>query len=198
MAIYTPAQFASQDAQLARQLIAEHPFATLITQAAGEELQVSHIPLLCVDDVLYGHLATPNPHWQKFDQGSTLALFHGPHAYIDPHWYEKPAENVPTWNYAVVHVHGQPVLLDDTQKREHLGQLYAHLSPGQTLPTASVSLERLLKGIVAFRMPITRMDVKLKMSQNKGEADRRRLVAALLATGQMAETAVAGWMRSHD
>ena len=35
---------------------------------------------------------------------ASIAIFHGPHAYVSPSWYAEPAAAVPTWNYAVAHV----------------------------------------------------------------------------------------------
>src|SRR5581483_1560414 len=58
-------------------------------------------------------VARANPHWRAFDgRQQALAIFHGPHSYISPTWYEtSPA--VPTWNYAVAHAYGAPRLIDD-------------------------------------------------------------------------------------
>ena len=56
------------------------------------------------------HAARPfrarNPHWQHAEAAQSIAIFHGPHAYVSPSWYAEPAAGVPTWNYAVVHAHG--------------------------------------------------------------------------------------------
>ncbi len=51
----------------------------------------------------------------------------------------------------------------------------------------------MLRGIVAFEMPIERLEGKLKLSQNRPAADRPGVVQALRAGGA-AERAVADLM----
>lgn len=198
MAIYTPKHFSSGEEQSALALIRTHPFATLISSPASGEALISHIPLLYENSTLFGHFAKPNPQWRVIDTSRTVAIFHGPHAYIDPAWYTQPADNVPTWNYAVVHVHGCPRLLDEREKRSHLAQLAVCFGNGGLFPTDPAKIDQLAGGIVAFCMPITRMDVKLKMSQNKSPADRIGVIAGLKSTGQPGDAAVANWMMAHE
>jgi transcriptional regulator len=117
MSLYRPRAFASDDRAAIARLFDEHPFATLITAGAGEP-QVSHLPLLHQSapephGSLIGHMARANPHWRHFGDGATLAIFHGPHAYVSPSWYTEPASQVPTWNYAVAHVHGRAEIVAD-------------------------------------------------------------------------------------
>lgn len=196
MTLYIPRAFAGQDAATALRLIADHPFATLITGVDGAEPQVTHLPLLHADGALWGHLARPNPQWTLFERGRTLAVFHGPHAYVSPRWYETPAEHVPTWNYAVVHVAGRPELLGEDAARRIVDELTARFDPSFT---ARVDRrERLLPGIVAFRMPVERLDLKFKMNQNRTAADRAGVIAALAQSPRDEERAVADWMRAHE
>lgn len=197
MTIYIPQHFAGDDAT-GRRLIAEFPFATLVTSARDAEPHVTYIPMQLEGDVLLGHIARANPHWRHFGDGPTVALFHGPHAFVSPHWYERPADNVPTWNYAVVHAHGRPEPLEGEGLRAHLERLAGHFDHGRPLPTEPERVERLLPGIVPFRMPIGRLEVKLKMSQNKTPADRRGVIAGLRATGRADSLAVAQWMEAHE
>ena len=90
----------------------EFNFATVVTQRDGE-LTASHIPFLLDRSVepygvLRAHVAIRNPQLKDFRSGSqALVIFQGPHTYISPSWYVKP-ENVPTWNYTVVHAYGVP------------------------------------------------------------------------------------------
>jgi transcriptional regulator len=198
MAIYTPREFAGRDDAAALQLIRDFPFATLITSVPGAEPRISYVPLLHEDGALLGHLARANPHWQAFAQGSTVALFHGPHAFVSPAWYERPQDNVPTWNYAVVHAHGQPELADAAHTRAHLERLFARFSPGTVLPTTPEKVERLLGALVPFRMPIARLEAKFKMNQNKTPADRAGVIRGLRASGFAEAAATADWMQAHE
>lgn len=197
MTLYTPPHFEGDDAT-ARRLIADYPFATLITSAPGAEPHITYVPLLLEDDALVGHLARANPHWQKFGEGPSVALFHGPHAYVSPHWYEKPVDQVPTWNYAVVHVHGRPAPIAGGNPRAHVERLAARFEGNKPLPTESAKIDRLLNGIVPFRMPIERIEVKLKMNQNKSAADRAGVIRGLRASGRAEDLATAAWMEAHE
>ena len=51
------------------------------------------------------------------------------------------------------------------------------------------------KGIVAFRMPLTRIETKIKLSQNRDLEDRTRVIAKLEASGNQDAQATAKWMK---
>lgn len=196
MAIYTPDHFRG-DQQAALELVANYPFATLVTVIDHEEPQISYVPLVLEDKALWGHLAKANPHWRRFAQGRTYALFHGPHAYVSPSWYSDPTANVPTWNYAVVHFSGAPEILNQAGVRKVVKQLVARFDPdGGTTDPARV--EKLLDGIVGFRLPILRAETKFKMSQNKAEGERAGIIAGLRASGRAPDIEVADWMERHE
>lgn len=192
MSLYTPRHFRSRSDAEAERVIREFPFATLITAVDALEPLVTHLPLLLEDGALTGHMARPNPHWQQFAHGRTVAVFHGPHTYVSPRWYVEPEKNVPTWNYAVAHVHGRPELVDDAQRRRIVTGITAHFDP--TWSPAEDKLARLLPGVVAFRMPIERIDAKSKMNQNRTRDDRAKVIATLRASGRADDAAVASWI----
>lgn len=186
--MYVPKHFATSDEQSANNIIAANPFAILISAAA--QATISHIPLVRLNDgtqhgALVGHLAKPNPHALALD-GKTpaVAVFSGPHAYVSPNWYETP-NMVPTWNYAAVHVHGTPHAIEDTARAtriiENLVDAFENEETGNWT-TAALTPGRMagqLKGIVAFEMPIERIETKLKMSQNRSAADVGGVIDAL-------------------
>jgi transcriptional regulator len=196
VSLYAPAHFAQSDRAAAYELIAAHPFATLITAVSNAEPQVSHLPLLLEGDALIGHVAKANPHWQRFENGATIAVFHGPHAYVSPRWYTQPERNVPTWNYATVHVSGQPSLLNRDKSRASLARLVQTFDPQWQADDEAV--DRLLPGIVAFRIAIKRVDAKFKMSQNKTADDQRGVIAGLLAAADSDAASVAQWMKQKN
>ena len=157
MSIYLPRPFVPRETAQVVRLIAEYPFATLITP--GEpETYLSHLPLQFVAEggsqgTLLGHMARANPHWRHFGDGASIAVFHGPHTYVSPSWYAEPASAVPTWNYAVAHVHGIVELMDaDREKRKLLDDMVARyesprLSPWR-LQLEGAALEAMLGAIV--------------------------------------------------
>lgn len=203
MSLYLPPAFASGDRAAIARLFDEHPFATLFTAAAGEP-QVSHLPLLHRADppphgVLIGHMARANPHWRHFGGGASLAVFHGPHAYVSPSWYADPAAQVPTWNYAVAHVHGRAEIVADRDATlATLQAMIARFEGGRTAPwrlqLEGARLDAMVGAIVAFRLVIERIDAKFKLSQNKDLTDRRRVAAALRGEALGDANATAAWM----
>ncbi|MGH8540527.1 MAG: FMN-binding negative transcriptional regulator [Stenotrophobium sp.] len=205
MSLYTPTHFIGTDTD-AQALMHGHPFATLITSADGEQ-HVTHLPLLWQEDgahgVLLGHMARANPHWQAFAGGATVAVFHGPHAYISPDWYVNPAREVPTWNYAVVHAHGLPQFIEAAdEKLALIDRTTAEFEHGKAAPwTRSVDGERLQKmlgAIVAFRIPLARIEAKFKMNQNRTAGDRVRVIGKLREAAHPDLQAMAQWMEDHE
>ncbi|MEX0692856.1 MAG: FMN-binding negative transcriptional regulator [Rhodospirillales bacterium] len=190
--MYIPRHFASDDIDLARDIVRDHAFALLMTspQATQDAPDISHLPMLWLaDDAGYGrmigHVARANNHWQRFDGSTTsLAIFSGPHAYISPNYYASQAM-VPTWNYAAVHLYGKPVAVADdagaTGILDTLVSAFENDTTGNwsTARLPDGHLERQLKGIVAFEMPVQHIDIKLKMSQNRGAADVAGVISAL-------------------
>jgi transcriptional regulator len=200
MSIYNPSHFVSADRAAMLAIIRDHPFATLVTPHEGEPT-ISHVPLLHVEDgsehgALIGHFARANPHGPRAAATESIAVFHGPHAYVSPAWYEQPDRMVPTWNYIVVHAQGtlEPVV-DATQV---LDALVDRFESGRAQPwrfaMAEPQRSAMIKAITAFRMPIRTLTGKFKLSQNRSAADRERVAAALRQEGYADATATAAWM----
>jgi transcriptional regulator len=206
MSLYTPSHFAMSERAAVARLMHDHPFATLITPAAPEPL-VSHVPLLLVPGcephgTLIGHVARANPHWRATTDVESIAIFHGPHAYVSPAWYAEPAKAVPTWNYAVVHAQGTLDVIDDAiETRRILEALVHRFEANREAPWTFAMPERerdaLVGAIVAFRIRIRRLTAKFKLSQNRVAGDQARVAAALDAVGDAESTAVAAWMRAY-
>lgn len=187
--IYSPAHYKETDTEAIYSVIREHSFATIITQSTNGPF-ISHLPLLLelVDNVptLIGHCAKANPQWKHFTEGQTLtALFHGPHSYISPAWYHPKPDNVPTWNYAAVHITGQASIVSEpTLAFEVLKRITTHFEneykTGWSLPELpSKELSQLLNHIVAFRIEIKDIQAKFKLSQKQNLADRKNVIKEL-------------------
>lgn len=201
MTLYVPDHFRLDDGARLFEFIGRHGFATLVSSGAAG-LHVSHVPLVAERDAsgkvrLLGHVARANPQWQALEQASqVLAIFHGPHAYVSPGWYEQhPA--VPTWNYAVVHAHGTARLMDEAELHELLITLSSQYESHRPRPWKMSALpadfvSALLKAIVGFEIEVERLEGKFKLSQNRpGEVGR--VIDALDAE----EPALAALMREH-
>ena len=206
MTLYVPAHFATDDRDAMARLMREHPFATLITPAGGE-LHVSHVPLLHLPEggphgTLVGHFARANPHWRHAEGAESLAVFHGPHAYVSPSWYAAPERMVPTWNYAAVHAHGtlSPVA-DGAEARSVLDALVERFEGGRAAPwrftMPAPQRDAMVGAICAFRIPIRRLEGKFKLSQNRSVDDRVRVAQGLRGEGYAEATATAEWMAQY-
>ena len=206
MALYQPPLFRAPDMAAVDALLVAYPFATLITPVAGDEPVITHLPLLWerapgTQGALTGHLASANPHARLLTGGPSIAIFHGPHCYVTPSWYTQPEAMVPTWNYAAVHVHGRIELLGGDEKLSCIDRMIARFEGGRATPwSRSLYGEELaakLRAIVAFRLPVARIDAKFKMSQNRSVEDRAGALRGLRAHGGHDEAAVADWMQAH-
>lgn len=205
MSMYVPAQFAPSDRAAVVRLMHDYPFATLLTPQSADPL-ITHLPLLHVADcephgTLYGHFARANLHASDAGSAESIAIFHGPHAYVSPSWYAAPAAAVPTWNYAVVHAHGTVQLADDpADTRAILDALIKRFESLRSSPWALAleprALQAMVGAIVGFRLRIKRLEAKFKLSQNRSADDQRR-VADALAAGDPEAAATAHWMRAY-
>jgi transcriptional regulator len=206
MSLYTPAPFNTHDRAAIARLMHEHSFATLVTPAEPEPM-VSHLPLLLIPGcephgTLLGHFARANPHWQHATAVESLAVFQGPHAYVSPSWYGAPDRMVPTWNYAAVHAHGTlEIVTGALEARAILDALVHRFEGGRAAPwqlgMPDPQRDAMVAAIVAFRMRITRLDGKFKLSQNRSAADRARVAAGLRDDGYADAIATAEWMERY-
>jgi transcriptional regulator len=200
--MYLPKAFAVEDVPRLHDFMEEFNFATVVTQRDGE-LTASHIPFLLDRSVgpygaLRAHIAIGNQQLKDFQAGSqALVIFQGPHTYVSPSWYVNP-ENVPTWNYTVVHAYGVPKTMD----RDGLVTLLKDLTckhertseqPWDFDPNAAW-IQRLLPGIAAFEMKIEKLQGKFKLNQNRKPEDREGVIETLSASEDPAQRAVASLM----
>ena len=207
MTIYMPRHFAEQDRTHVRRILDEHGFATLITAVDSDAL-VSHVPVLVdyADDAavsVIGHVAAANPHAKALAEGRSFLIFQGPNGYVSPNWYTTPAQSVPTWNYIAVHVHGAIERLDaSADKRSIVDALSACHEASLPQPWTSAKmdpalLEKMLGAIVGFRMTVTSIDPKFKLSQNRSAADCEGVIRALGERHSAQTDALAEWMKVY-
>jgi transcriptional regulator len=171
-----------------------NPFAILISPSESGPF-ATHIPILVreVDNkvVLHGHLAKANPHCALLrNDRESLAIFHGPHAYISPRLYES-RESVPTWNYAAVHVYGRTrTVIEPEHLLEEVSDIIHRFDPEYFKQWTGLSdkfRDGMLKHIVGFEMVVTRIEAKFKISQNRSKADQAAVIASL---GESTDSAV--------
>jgi transcriptional regulator len=196
--MYRPDAFRLDDRQTLLAHASAYPFATVMTQRGGA-MMVSHLPLLVDSErsVLRGHLARANPQFGDLASGAeTLAIFHGPHAYVSPSVYEEHP-SVPTWNYVVVHVRGRARLVGEPALRAILDDLVGRFDPaGWRLDAPEDYVRSALDAIAGFEIAIEQLEGKWKLSQNRSLTDQRR-VAAWLEGGDENARGVAALMRAR-
>jgi transcriptional regulator len=207
--VYIPTSFDAADPVRCHALIRRESFGTLVTVDEAGIPFASHLPFLLdagrgTLGTLIAHVARPNPQWRHFAAGRpALVVFQGAHAYVSPGWYEVHP-SVPTWNYEAVHAYGIPTIVEDPARVEAvLAALVQTYEEGRPEPWRMTSLPaeyvaRMIRGIVAFEIPIDRLEGKAKLSQNRGAADRVRVRAALAGAGDPLSRAVAERMAHAD
>ncbi|MCK9380381.1 MAG: FMN-binding negative transcriptional regulator [Sulfuritalea sp.] len=203
--MYLPAQFEESRTEVLRELMREHPFATLVTHGA-DGLTANHLPLHLEPEIgpfgaLQGHVARANRLWQQFADTEVLVIFHGPQVYVTPSWYETKREHgkaVPTWNYVVVHARGRLRAIDDPAWLvQQLETLVTHheadfAEPWQIDDAPPDYIDKMMAAIVGIEITITELKGKWKVSQNQPAVNRAGVVAGLREQGtdaalQMAE-----------
>jgi len=206
--MYMPPAFHDDDRKSIHATIHAARLANLVT-ATADGPQVSPLPLLLdasegEHGTLYGHLARANPQWRIPPIGEAVAVFMGPDAYVTPSWYATKQENgkvVPTWNYVTVHAHGPAEFFEDPERLLAVVNRLTKLHEGERTKPWDVSdapadyITAQLRGIIGLRMPITRIEGKKKMSQNRTEADRRGVARGLADSARPEERVVAGLIR---
>lgn len=198
--MYLPDLFVESDLAKLHSLIDDYNFATLFCQPGGAPPEIVHMPFILertrgTSGTLLGHVARANPIWRLFD-GSTAAVivFQGPHGYISPSWYTS-RQQVPTWNYAVVHASGKPQLVPESEVLDLLQSLVEkHEGTGeeawQISELSSEFLKHMTNQIVVFSMAIDRIVGKFKLSQNRSVPDRQGTIVGLRARGDLFDPAL--------
>ncbi len=197
--MYIPQQFANTDQTALHAFMRRHGFATLVTQQNNASF-ASHVHLSLESSTgthgtLVGHMARNNAQWQDLVEGKeVLVIFHGPHAYVSPAWYEPNPMAVPTWNYTAVHAYGRARILTEKELVEVLHRQTDENEQGNDHPwkleLTPAMRERMLGAIGGFEIVLERIEGKFKLSQNRAEQDRRNVIAHLSKTESGREVAI--------
>ncbi|HET7269261.1 MAG TPA: FMN-binding negative transcriptional regulator [Oleiagrimonas sp.] len=184
--MHIPRHFQEARPEVLHDLMHAHPFATVVVHTE-DGLVANHLPFERVGDTLQTHVARGNE-LAGMDGKEALVIFRGSQAYISPNWYPTKRETgreVPTWDYAVVHVHGHMKVIDDAAwLRDLLERLTTHHEAGEPEPwrisdAPADHIEQSLRAIVGIEIPIERLVGKFKLNQNHPERNRRGIVEGL-------------------
>lgn len=205
--MYSPEYNRIEDRAEQLELMRANNFAILVTGIDGE-LAASH--LVCMVEervaaqgpalVIVGHMARTNPQWQAFFDDDVMVIFHGPHAYVSPRWYEQQ-ERVPTWNYAAVHAYGRPRVIDGREAKHAIMRRLVAMQDPAWLPKFEALrpgyVEQMLNAIVPFEIEVTRLETRWKLSQNRGRREQELIIAELEKSADSAGRATAALTRRH-
>lgn len=179
-------------------------FATIISTKQGTPV-ATHLPFVTEDRegtlVLISHFARANDHWKYIENQTVLVIFTEPHAYISTAHYDKLL-NVPTWNYVAVHAYGTVALMDGYEKTvailEKTIDNYESAYQSQWNDFPDEYKMRMSKGIVAFELTVSDLQAKQKLSQNRSESEKQRIMAALAQSEDTNGKLIADFMQKLD
>lgn len=138
----------------------------------------AHVPFEIGEGWVGLHLARSNPIVRAGLPCPAVMIVSGPDAYVSPDWYGVP-DQVPTWNYVAVHLRGVLEALPDEALRPHLDRVSADFE-GRLLPKkpwvadkmSEGVMERMMRGILPFRLVVSKIDSTMKLNQNKMDEAR--------------------------
>lgn len=203
--MYVPAHFAA-DENAVRELLDNLGAADLIT-VTDQGMLATFLPFIHdrttgEHGALLGHVARNNEQWRVPARGDALVIFRGPDAYITPSWYAAKAEHgrvVPTWNYVTAHVYGRLTVHDDPHWLDGLVRRLTDRHESRSAEPWSVDdappdyVAGQLRAIVGLELTISRIEAKVKLSQNRPGADIDGVIAGLDARG---DSSIAAAMRA--
>lgn len=176
-----------------------------LTIHTANGLLAAHVPVLLSEDAqtLDLHLVRSNPIARALSDPQTALLsITGPDGYVSPDWYGAD-DQVPTWNYAAVHLRGTLELLDHSTMHDMLDRQSAHFetqlpkAPWTTGKMTPEVLTKMMRQIVPCRMTVQDVQSTFKLNQNKPDEVRLRAADAMERSGVGQETAaLAALMRN--
>lgn len=174
--MYIPGHFNVTDEKEILAFVKANAFGQLISLVKGR-LYASHLPFLSSRNhpSLICHMARNNPQWEELAGQEVLVTFQGPHGYVSPSWYASPG--VPTWNYQSVHIYGTPKIITQRGRLESIvNELTRVYESDFARPWKPEYRESMLDAIIGVEIEISDIQCKYKLSQNRSETDRLRVI----------------------
>jgi len=208
----TPHYTTTDQAEI-RRLIRDNPWATYVSNTSTG-LVASHYPTLLEDAgdgggdgggdpdddagiTIVTHFGRRDDELHEVGQHEMLVIVQGAHGYISPAWYDRD-DFIPTWNHVTAHLYGVPEILSDDENFAVLGKLVDHFEGRMPHPVSldqdEQTARRIAKGTVGLRIRVTRVDARLKLSQNKSDAVRATIIEGLHGDGAYAHPGLADEM----
>ena len=183
------------------QFMQRFSFATIITAKNNYPI-ATHLPFLVQKKedkiILQSHFALANLQWKEIENDEVLVIFSEPHAYISASNYDTK-ENVPTWNYISVHAYGKGKVMNDLTRTFDILEATinyfdkSYQAQWESLPLAYKT--KMANGIVAFEVVVTDLQAKKKLSQNRSEAEKEKIISQLSQSDDSNENRIAEYMK---
>jgi transcriptional regulator len=195
----TPA-YTTTDEEVVKRLIRENPWMTFVSNTSNG-LVASHYATLLEEHEdgisIVSHFGRPDEQLHELGEHEMLVIAQGPHGYISPGWYAE-GDFIPTWNHVTAHLYGTPEILSAEENFKILQRLVDHFEKRMPHPVSldddEEKARRVALGTVGLRIRVTRIDARLKLSQNKTPEVRETIVKALRGDGAYAHPGLADEM----
>jgi transcriptional regulator len=210
--MHIPKLFELKSTEAIARILREHRFGLLVTTDAAGAPNATPLPFVYEGDGsggrLLAHVSAANPQADELRRMAAngqpaLAVFQGPHNYASPTWYGA-GHHPPTWNYVAVHISGVPDIVEDPAEVDDMlarmtAQEEARREPSWVPENLPMEVrDKLRPALLAFTMPLTKVEAKAKLGQNKPAAARDGLRAGLKAEGTAEADALLAWMEALD
>lgn len=202
--MYTPKINLLDDKQEAIAFMQRYSFATIVTVKDGSPT-ATHLPFVVSlrDDelILTSHFAKANPQADELLDGNPLVIFAEPHAYISPKHYESQ-QSVPTWNYIAIHAYGKATLIESLEEKAQLLEQTIRFYEDDYLKQWNNLSDdyklKMMKGIVGFEIVVIGLQGKKKLSQNRTEVEKARIIDDLDKSKDSAAKSIADYTRNTN
>lgn len=191
--MYTPKHFQEDESQTALAVIRQKVLGTLVV-SGDDTLCANHLPFIALEDNgrlarLQAHIPRANPLNENVPTACRcVVIFELADGYISPSWYATKNEHgkvVPTWNYAVIHVHGSIRIVDNSEwvfkqlnsLTDHNEQHLPH--PWSVNDAPRHFIDQLVRSLVGVEVEVKRIEGKFKCSQNQPQANKQSLLDAI-------------------
>lgn len=188
------------------ELLRERGFGLFVVAAPDAPFGV-HVPFLLeerAEGQIYAefHVARVNPVHRHIGEGcAALLACQGPDAYISPDWYNVP-DQVPTWAYSAVHLKGKAQIVSQSETLAHVDRLSAvherNLAPKRPWTSDKMNIRKrdaMTTAIVVIGLEVETVEAQVKVSQHKGETERRGAIEGLEGRGDAGSLAIASLIR---
>lgn len=183
--MYVPKEFLITDRHDLNVFLKQHSFGAFLMNGTAGFPTVTQIPFIVkeLNEQLYleFHIALKNEQASLIQEGSLgKMLVSGAHGYISSSVYTHV--NVPTYNYASVHVLGTCSLLSLEDTKLHVSELVDFFEKNRTNPLkfenwSNELISAYMTEIIGVRLKVVKMTGNFKLSQNRNEQDFKNILS---------------------